>query len=363
MTIEDDVRRTLHSPAGAPDGWPDPVRRIETGIRRRRRERRQLAALAVVAIAVLLTPAVVWVSSPGQGASGPADNDTVPGVVPYLDRTVAAPTYFARNDPRPTKRPCQGEDFGAGGDGPNPLWGDDKPLATTPNPGTEVRQSALINSRTGECTLSGSAKLRGTDPVTSQSVMLSANAGTSIDGGIKLYPATIANQPAQIDIVTSTSCRTATPYRDVELVFADRAYPVPWLIVSPGCTIHIGDWYSLPQFVNVPLDAWIDAPATVHRGETLRYSVTLLNSMGMTPALDPCPVYKQSLATTTQWMQLNCVLRRLPAHTPVTFQMQLPVPADAPLGRTKLEWIVVFSSGQVRYASEDTNGATVEILE
>jgi hypothetical protein len=363
MTIEDDLRRTLHSPAGAPDAWPDPVRRIEVGIRRRRRDRCQRVALGVAAVALLLTPAATWVASTGGGASAPADTESAPAVVPYLNRTVAAPTSFARTDPRPTKRPCQGKDFDAGAARPNPLWSDDDPLATTPNPGTEVRQSALINTRTGECTLSGSAKLRGTDPVTGQSVVLSTNVGTSIDGGIKHYPATIANQPAQIDIVTATSCRTGTPYRDVELVFADRAYPVPWLIVSPGCTIHIGDWYSLPQLVNAPVEASINAPATVHRGETLRYSVTLLNSMDMAPALDPCPVYKQSLATTKQWMQLNCTLRRLPAHTPVSFQMQLPVPADAPLGPTKLEWIVVFSSGQVRYASEDTSGVTVEILE
>jgi hypothetical protein len=231
----------------------------------------------------------------------------------------------------------------------------------TPNPGTEVRQSALINTRRGQCTLSGSAEVRATDPDTGASVLVPTMPGTSIDGGIKQYPATIANDPAQIDIVTSTSCRTGTPYRDVELVFAGRSYPAPWLTVAPGCTIHIGAWYSLPQLVNAPLQATITAPTSVRRGETLSYMVTLLNAMADAPGLDPCPVYQQTFVTAQPWMQLNCTMRNLPPHRPVDFEMRVRVPVDAPLGKTRLQWMAVFSSGEVAIASYGTSGATVEI--
>jgi hypothetical protein len=99
-------------------------------------------------------------------------------------------------------------------------------------------------------------------------------------------------------------------------------------------------------------------PASVRRGTTLRYQVTLTNStMRRTISLDPCPGFEQSISSGDSDViaihLLNCdeaPSELAPAEVDssgehetkpgdaVTFAMELSIPTDFPLGDARLAW-------------------------
>jgi hypothetical protein len=90
----------------------------------------------------------------------------------------------------------------------------------------------------------------------------------------------------------------------------------------------------------------LDAPASVRRGETASFSVTVTNTtLNSLPLVDDnCPLYRESLGgTRSGTLLLNCTAAGLivaPGDR-VRFEMRLAVPADQPLGSTTLRWQLV----------------------
>jgi hypothetical protein len=102
---------------------------------------------------------------------------------------------------------------------------------------------------------------------------------------------------------------------------------------SPGAVT-----WTIPY---VPFRVTIAAPASVARGTTLVYRVTVANLSTDDHLLDPCPDYTEILGAKepVAEYQLNCAaVGRIPAGKSVTFEMKMDVPATVPAGRTRLLW-------------------------
>lgn len=359
-SLEDQLRQSLADHKRALPGWTDPVAQVSEGIMRRRRRRRG-AVLLGAAISVLLLALAPLALRPALSPD-PVPDIAAGEVVPWLDEPAPQPTYLARIAPPAPTTSCTATAIT--GTGPNHgAWRESGPTAS----GFD-RATVLVGNNDQRCTIAGSGVLTGVDPRTGERMPLAMRSGTSIDGGAKVYPATMdPGSPARIDIETSTSCRKpATPqYQDVRLEALGAVFELPWFQATPGCEIRLGDWYVLPKLDYYPLTVTMTAPPTVRRGTTLEYEVILLDSNGIGVRLEPCPVFEQTLAGvgTARWHRLNCVVRTLPKHQPVRYAMRLSVPADAPLGPTKLEWWLVLGTGESAIAELGTGGVRVEIVD
>jgi hypothetical protein len=85
----------------------------------------------------------------------------------------------------------------------------------------------------------------------------------------------------------------------------------------------------------VPL---LDVPASVAAGSTLDYVVDLTNPTQKAVALDPCPVYGESLETVEAVYLLNCGGVSVPAGGSVRFEMHLALPISTPRGPGLVQW-------------------------
>jgi Protein of unknown function (DUF4232) len=116
---------------------------------------------------------------------------------------------------------------------------------------------------------------------------------------------------------------------------AKRAWVVARGPLSPaGFT-----WPPEPHYLDVRVD--IRAPASVRRGVTLAYQVTLTNRDHRSYRLDPCPDYNQFLGRkdVLASYQLNCQpVGAIAPGEQVTFQMRLAIPATAMTGPNQLIW-------------------------
>jgi hypothetical protein len=88
----------------------------------------------------------------------------------------------------------------------------------------------------------------------------------------------------------------------------------------------------------------ISAPDEASRGGLLRYTVTLSNPTAMPVSLAACPSYTQSVwaegKSVDSTLRLNCAAAgsQIPANGSVSFDMQMPVPAELAAGNGKLSW-------------------------
>jgi hypothetical protein len=101
-------------------------------------------------------------------------------------------------------------------------------------------------------------------------------------------------------------------------------------------------WPPAPHYLDIGVA--IHLPATVRRGTTLVYQVTLTNRSDADYRLDPCPDYNEILGRKdiVASYQLNC--QPVGAIAPgerVTFQMQLAIPATTVTGPNKLIWALL----------------------
>jgi uncharacterized protein DUF4232 len=101
-------------------------------------------------------------------------------------------------------------------------------------------------------------------------------------------------------------------------------------------------WPPQPRYLDVGVD--VHVPASVRRGATLAYQVTLTNRDHRRYRLDPCPDYNEFLGRkdVVASYQLNC--RPVGAIAPgerVTFQMQLAIPATTVTGPNRLIWALL----------------------
>ncbi len=98
-------------------------------------------------------------------------------------------------------------------------------------------------------------------------------------------------------------------------------------------------WPPAPRYLDVGVD--IHVPASVRRGATLAYQVTLTNRDHGSYRLEPCPDYNEFLGRkdVVASYQLNC--QPVGAIAPgqrVTFQMQLAIPTTTATGPNRLIW-------------------------
>jgi hypothetical protein len=101
-------------------------------------------------------------------------------------------------------------------------------------------------------------------------------------------------------------------------------------------------WPPDPTYVPFAID--IAAPATVKRGTTLVYYVTVTNLSKTPYRLEPCPDYNQFLLRKkpVSMYQLNCrSVGHIAAGAGVTFEMQLKVPSDLEPGPNDLTWALM----------------------
>ena len=88
----------------------------------------------------------------------------------------------------------------------------------------------------------------------------------------------------------------------------------------------------------------ISAPDEASRGGLLRYTVTLSNPTASPVSLAACPSYTQSVwaegKSADSTLRLNCAAAgsQIPANGSVSFDMQIPVPAELAAGNGKLSW-------------------------
>jgi hypothetical protein len=111
-------------------------------------------------------------------------------------------------------------------------------------------------------------------------------------------------------------------------------------------------WFGMTAFAVIPdpgqymfagVTARIEAPASVRAGETLRYSVLLVNNSGsdvIALSGSDCPIYRESVGDASGQYVLNCgaVTSSYSAGHAIRFEMELEVPASTPAGPTSLVW-------------------------
>ena len=118
-------------------------------------------------------------------------------------------------------------------------------------------------------------------------------------------------------------------------------------------------WPPPPDVINALVT--ISAPATVHRGSVLLYTVTLTNHDGRAYQLTPCPDYFEFIGGKfARWTyELNCApVGELAPGASRTFAMQMPVPATVPIGPTEIRWGLIDGRIDSSYAA-----ASVQIVD
>jgi hypothetical protein len=353
MTVEERLRRALTDERHALPGWTDAVERVGAGVRRRRRRRVAAVALTVLAITGLGVPTLYgW-----TGAIRGSDGTGADGVAAWTDAGATQPT-LARREPRPDARDCAVADLGPVSwiEGSGKLAGDG---ATT---------LLLGNKSESRCTLRGSVGLSGVDRNTGRRTALQNGETGRVEDAAHQYPATIdPGEPARLDVGTTGPCADGTKptrYRDIAVVTMGHEFPVSGLEIGGGCRILTGAWYVQPPLLNAPYrSASITAPATVRRGTSLEYEVTVRNEGDGSLRLDPCPVYIQKLGDIASTHRLNCSRSVVSSRSAMRFQMRIAVPADAALGKTSLTWMAVMGDGRVTIADLAEGGVSVDVIQ
>ncbi|GGM12004.1 hypothetical protein ACFFX1_26080 [Dactylosporangium sucinum] len=333
MDIEQLVRQELADGRHTPEGWAEPVQRVQAGVRRRRRRRYTMTLSATAVVIVLVGAALV---RPLANDAPPAQTvfewTAEPATLPELDR----------RDPRPDARPCTDDALG------NQPW----------HERTGDTLTVLVaNHRIERCTIPGTSAIIATEIATGVPVTLRGS--LPLRHAFDQAPATIdPGEPARIDVQVE-SCPTPL-YRDPRIVAGGREVPVD---LGPGCGYSASPWYVQAPLINTPLTVTMSVPGTVRRGTTLVYDVTVRNAFPRAFSLQPCPAYQQTLAGLKSTYRLNCAAKSVPRHGALTFRMRFEVPASAALGRTTLTWMAVVADGRVAIADLSNGGVPVEIIE
>jgi hypothetical protein len=112
-------------------------------------------------------------------------------------------------------------------------------------------------------------------------------------------------------------------------------------------------WPPDPTYLTVGIS--ISAPASVKRGTTLVYYVTLSNSSQTDYHLDPCPDYVELMRfkKPVAGYQLNCVpIGHIAAGSSAKFEMRLDIPSDVSPGPNDLTWALI--DGRLASPNADT---------
>lgn len=344
QTIEADLREALRTSPSPVAAWPDPVTRLAAGVTRRRR-RRLLAATASV---VLVAGAAV--AGIGLITHRPASTTAVVGSEP------AAAPQILRRSPRADRQPCRLDNVdSAGWIVQSAPWGLSTGLALRPN-----------NSE--RCTLSGRPQLSGVNTATGVLDPIAAADAGPLDSSVaRQFPATIDPGEAARVEVRGTKCvagQKPRSYRDLVLAVGAKKISLPsFRRLDDICGADVSQWFVEPPMLYAALNATLQAPTVLRRGEEFTYTVHIDNVYARDYSLSPCPTYRLGIAATEigSWQRVNCTQSSIDGHDSITFTLQGQVPPDTKPGQHKLTWMAVMSTGEATIADMGTGGTTVTI--
>jgi hypothetical protein len=220
--------------------------------------------------------------------------------------------------------------------------------------GQTVLAITLDDSGTSACTLDGLPTATGVSP-SGATVPFQEPTATGTNS-VPLNP----GDQASVWLSALGSCTQPSP--DTSLASARISIPgggaltisAPELSISCG-GLEVSQFMAVPDYSPAPTGPWSGLRAcltyrpSISVGSSFDYSVTLKNTTDSAVSLDPCPSYSEAISTPTSTAvptvasasyQLNCSPGDIPAHSSVTFAMQLAVPASAPQGEAKFLWFM-----------------------
>lgn len=344
-TIEADLRAAMHSSSTQPTDWPDPVTRVESGVTRRRR-RRMLVASATAAL-------VVGVAAAGTGlvTHRPSASTTAVSAEP-----VAAPDVLHRS-PRPDRQPCRLDNVDSlEWIQQSAPWGLSTGLALRPN-----------NSE--RCTLSGTPVLSGVNTTTGESEPIAATHVGPLDANVtRQFPATVdPAEPARIEI-RGNKCKAGQEprsYRGLVIMVGTKKLTLPSSrLLSEVCGVDVSQWFVEPPLLYAALNATLQAPTVLRRGQEFTYTVRMENVYGRDYPMSSCPIFRLGIAATIvgpAWQRINCSQTSIDGGDGIGFTLHGQVPPDTDPGKHKLTWMAVMGNGEAAVADMGTDGTTVTV--
>jgi len=308
-----------------------------------RRRRRIVAATAsVIAVcAGLAWLGWVWWSPAGHRRHVVAVSSTEPAVAPWVDRPASLPAPPPSPPPPSAAYPaCRADQIKvrAGSAG-----------AAT---GHIANTLLLINFGDRPCTLAGyPTSVTGVRADGAQ-VSLHAGHGTFFDGA-GYWPANL--QPGdhgELVVATADVCAALNqptpqpdPYASVLVGLPGGGDVRAAVGFDAACGVDVSELGVRASPPPDPdaypgLTATMHAPSTVPAGTLMHFTVTLTNGGNAVVALDPCPVYAESIYSDgphEHVYELNCdTVHSIGPGESVTYAMQIPVPSTR--GLAKFGW-------------------------
>jgi hypothetical protein len=312
-----------------------------------------MAKITVLTAAALAAGLVAACGAPASGVATPRASAT-PGVVAWVDRPATQLPVVLRSPPYSTgARPCRPADLSVSHGTLGYATGH-----------TDVAVY-LTNRSATACWLDGYPALAGAAADGTVTALHARH------GSLFGSPGPSANikpgQMAAISISGGDNCALA-------LDGENQVYPELLIGLPGGGTVGVHEpgfdaicGVSASSF-GVPADqpqgpaptsltARITAAVTARAGTDFGYLITLTNPTAKPFSLSPCPSYAEFLggltgpsATKSYLVKdyyLNCsTVQAMPAHSSVTYQMKLPLPAALPAGfYSKLEWQIQGGTG------------------
>lgn len=344
QTIEADLRTAMHAGAAPVAPWPDPVARVESGVTRRRRRRllvTTVAAALVVGTAVVGTSVITHRSSPSTTA--------------VSAEPVAAPQILRRS-PRPDRQPCRLDNVDSvSWIVQSAPWGPSTGFALRPNNGER-------------CTLSGKPLLSGVNTATGKSEPIATADLGPLDASVaRQFPATVdAGEPARVDIRGGKCSAGEKPrsYRDLMLTVDGKKIPLPGSSRLAGiCGADVSQWFVEPPMLYAALNATLQAPAVLKRGEEFTYTVKIDNVYPADYPMPSCPTFRLGIGGTEigSWQRIDCTQSSIDGHDSIEFELHGRIPPETEPGRHKLTWIAAMGTGEAAVADMGTDGADVTI--
>lgn len=371
--VADHVRSIAVPPGLAADGWRPssrPVVRLASAGSARGGGLSPLATLAAVAVLVVAAGAV-WL---GQQDDRTAASASAPPASAASGMDASSPP--APSSERPAASAVAWIDATPGPSVPSTI-----PPGTPACSATSVSLEAGWQGATGSmagsvratntgaraCALAGPPKgveLRAGGTPLALAFTATMQAGSE---GATPAPAVLLLPGGQAfaELVWTNWCGAQRPYvTAVGVTLPDGSGPVDAASVEPGITgvprcdapntsSTLMAYAFQPQEPSTPaaqvtVRVAILAPATAQAGADLDYTVTITNPGSASAALDPCPIYDESIVAaggfglkrSDRRLLLNCdgIGRSLAPGARVTLAMRVPVPPDAPAGPAQLRW-------------------------
>lgn len=300
-----------------------------------------LALLVGLAIAVSGCGAATAVTKPSVGK----DPVSLSALVPWVDSPSAVPAVpspLPTTIPKTDAPPCTANNLSLVGTAPSGLTGDHGLIVQLRNIGRKA------------CLLSGTPDVAAKGPGLPD---INATDRPMLSFGERSD--TAPSKTVFLFVEASAACARPGQYPTVYSTI-DISYPMGGELVLKDvklpeyCGIAVSPFYSVkpsPQYPSPPTQNLIPSlvlPASVKAGGTLSYEVDVSNPLDKAVVLSPCPIYMEYSSFRASFLyHLNCSsVRSIPPHGVVHYQMEMPIPADAPTGEASIHW-VFFGPGTV----------------